>query len=47
MSKESHPVKEFVQSIDDKTMQEVMAYLKLEDYDIFVKYIRTLGIKKN
>jgi hypothetical protein len=33
---DDHPVKDFVQAIDDKTMQEIMCYLKLEDYDVFL-----------
>ncbi|MFY3741555.1 MAG: hypothetical protein HMLIMOIP_002012 [Candidatus Nitrosomirales archaeon] len=44
MAAHDQPVKEFLQIIDDKTMKEVMAYFRLEDYDVFVRYIKTLGI---
>jgi hypothetical protein len=44
MAAQPKPLKEFLQSINDDTMKEVMKYFKLEDYDVFVRYIRTLGI---
>jgi len=46
MAAQSHPVKEFVQNINNETLKGVVDYLKLEDYDIFVRYIRTLGIRQ-
>lgn len=46
MAAQSHPVKEFVQIIDGETMKELMDYLKLEDYDVFVRYITTLRIQR-
>jgi hypothetical protein len=30
---------------DEKTMREIMGYLKTEDHDFFVRYIKTLGIR--
>jgi hypothetical protein len=44
MAAQTQPVKEFLQSINDDTMKEVMKYFRLEEYDVFVRYIRTLGI---
>jgi hypothetical protein len=44
MAAQTQPIKEFLQSINGDTMKEVMKYFKLEDYDVFVRYIRTLGI---
>ncbi len=32
-------------NIDEKTMREIMGYLKIEDHDLFVGYIKTLGIE--
>jgi hypothetical protein len=46
MAAQSHPVKEFVQDIDNESLKEVMDYLKLEDYDVFVRYISMLGIQR-
>jgi len=46
MAAQSHPVKEFVQDIDNEALKGVMDYLKLEDYDVFVRYIKTLGIRQ-
>jgi len=40
-------MKEFLQSIDDKTVREMMAYFKLEEYDVFVRYIKTIRIKSS
>lgn len=31
-------------NIDEKTMRDIMGYLKVEDHDVFVGYIKTLGI---
>jgi hypothetical protein len=31
-------------NIDEKTMRRIMGYLKIEDHDIFVGYIKKLGI---
>ena len=31
--------------IDEKAMREIMGYLKTEDHDFFVRYIKTLGIQ--
>jgi hypothetical protein len=31
--------------IDEKTMREIMGYLKMEDHDLFVGYIKKLGIE--
>jgi len=42
----SQPLKEFVQSIDNKTLKAVMEYFRFEDYDAFVGYVRKLGISK-
>jgi hypothetical protein len=44
MSAKIKPVSDYMQNIDNKTMRDVMGYLKLEDYDVFVRYIKALGI---
>ncbi|MGH9877700.1 MAG: hypothetical protein ACREBU_15815 [Nitrososphaera sp.] len=31
-------------NIDEKTMRDIMGYLKIEDHDFFVGYIKRLGI---
>jgi hypothetical protein len=31
--------------IDEKSMQQIMGYLSIDDHDIFVGYIRKLGIE--
>jgi len=31
-------------NIDEKMMEEIMGYLKTEDHDLFVGYIKKLGI---
>jgi hypothetical protein len=46
MAAQPKPLKEFFQSINDETMKEVMKYFKFEDYDVFVRYIRILGIQR-
>jgi hypothetical protein len=40
------PLKEYVQSIDSKTMKAIMEYFKFEDYDAFVGYVRKIGINQ-
>lgn len=32
-------------SIDEKSMRQIMGYLRIDDHDIFVGYIRKLGIE--
>jgi phosphotransferase system IIA component len=32
-------------SIDEKSMRQIMVYLRIDDHDIFVGYIRKLGIE--
>jgi hypothetical protein len=46
MAAQTQPVKEFLQSINDDTMNEVMKYFKFEEYDVYVRYIGTLGIQR-
>jgi len=31
--------------IDEKSMRQIMGYLRIDDHDIFVGYIKKLGIK--
>jgi hypothetical protein len=42
LQSDDHPVKDF-EAIDDKTMQEIMCYLKLEDYDVFCELYYKIG----
>jgi hypothetical protein len=32
-------------NIDEKSMKQIMHYLKIEDHDMFVRYIKTRGIE--
>jgi hypothetical protein len=34
-----------VVKIDEKDMRQIMGYLRIDDHDIFVGYIRKLGIE--
>lgn len=34
-------------NIDEKTMKDVMSYLKVNDHDLFAGYVKTLGIEHN
>ena len=45
MSRNSQPFTEFVQSVEDKNIRELMTYFRLEDYDVFVRYLNFLGIE--
>jgi hypothetical protein len=38
------PVSE-VLKMDEKSMRQIMGYLRIDDHDIFVGYIRKLGIE--
>jgi len=35
-----------IQTIDDRAISDLMAYFKTEDHDIFVRYIKTLGVQR-
>ncbi|HEV8404753.1 MAG TPA: hypothetical protein VGQ13_02485 [Nitrososphaera sp.] len=46
MTTEISPVRDFLQSIDNQTMRDIMKYFQFEDYDAFVRYIKKLGIAR-
>jgi hypothetical protein len=46
MSNKTRPVTDYMQSIEDRRIRDLMTYFRLEDYDVFVRYINTLGIDK-
>jgi hypothetical protein len=39
------PLSAFVQTIDNPTMKTLMQYLKIEDYDCFVRFAQRSGAK--
>jgi len=46
MTTEISPIKDFLQSINDQTMRDIMKYFQFEDYDAFVRYVKKLGINR-
>ena len=46
MTTEISPIKDFLQSINDQTMRDIMKYFQFEDYDAFVRYVRKLRISR-
>jgi hypothetical protein len=47
MSSDKNHFTRYLQCIDDDTIQSIMDYFQMDDYDVFIRYVSGIGIKKS
>jgi hypothetical protein len=46
MSQTKTPMTNLLQSIDDEGIKNVMRYFQMDDYDVMLRYIAGIGVKR-
>jgi len=46
MSQTKTPMTNLLQSIDDEGIKNVMRYFQMDDYDVMLRYITGIGVKR-
>jgi len=46
MSESKTPMTNLLQSIDDEGIKNVMRYFQMDDYDVMLRYMMGIGVKR-